>query len=189
MLILNFLKNLILESPRKFLGFILCGVLTWVAVVVNPIKSNHPILHQFELNGRYHYVYATGADNYAIETTKEVIEGDEYVENLYLINGLAGFAAFIFLLTSLIPSFESSREGWEIEKCWKTSHVDMIKTYKEGSDYYYVLKGKLLYQGQESSWSGAVNQVSGFIKNKDLFPKFEGTTQMKRDKTLDKILK
>lgn len=175
MLILNFIKNFLIENPWKVIFSGLFVVSLVLSFTSDPIVDKHQLIQEFEYDGKKQSVYKSG---HALRikscdgTCKYPQTGDVVIIRTPLLNILFGFiAAFLFLgiLFTSIDHYNS----WNIETIYEKSLIDCVKIYQEDDVYTYVLLGRILHTSKVNDWRKAKGQISDFIKNKSLFLKFK----------------
>jgi len=156
---------LIKENPFKITYVIICTICAFVlSTGIEPTKVVRKVEATFEHNSRYYSIPQDG-ENFII--TDEPLENNEYI--YYQTNGLKivtiiCLVIFVFLLimTTVIPDEDTQ---WNFNKVYQEYLYSQIKMNKEGSYYYYHLKGKLLKR--ETTHTTNVS-VYDYMNNKNL---------------------
>jgi hypothetical protein len=92
-----------------------------------------------------------------------------------------------FIIICIVELTDGDGGLFNLEKVLHEYYYTKVEMIQEGEYFYYVIGDRLLSKDKSDNCN-CYRSIQTYIDNKKLLPKWEGTTQDKRDKKLDDIL-
>lgn len=173
MILLQFLKNFLIENPWKIIFFGIFSILLYLSFAISPWANEYDYIYEFKTGEEHNYVYRVDG-NLRIHTLGKESENSSIVVLDWTPRILSVFGAIIFLCLWILPCFDSDTGlSWNTETIKRQSYIDMIETIIDGDQHTYILQGRIIYQDDcGGDWRMARDRARDFPKNKSLFPKY-----------------
>jgi hypothetical protein len=191
--IFNFLKTVILTNKVKLsiisislILFYFCYTNIDETFVVHPLSS-------FQDNGKQVYIYKSGESyvDRSFDKPQKIVNG-----NLTFVGNSSGptFGAVISVISLLTVLFigviaPDDDINWNFKDCWLKTVFKEVECDEEAGIYYYSYKGRLLCKIDHPDEYVIKRKLETILSvGENMFPRFEGTTQTKRDKRISEII-
>lgn len=197
--LLRYLLLLILDNPIKIILLVLLILSSYFASNSSIYyNQNIKFIHSFKDNAYSYYVIPSTQNDSGFQVSKFEQDlptnenGEIIVESIKNSTILLWIAAGAIVITLTILSLTDIEEGnWSFEKNFiDLLHSDVkcqIEEIEGSTIYIYTLDGKLLTKSNRQL-TDLRDMVKKYFKSPNLFLKFEGTKQVKRDNIINKVL-
>jgi hypothetical protein len=197
--LLRYLLLLIIDNPIKIILLVLLILSSYFASNSSIYyNQNIKFIHSFKDNAYSYYVIPSAQNDSGFQVAKFEQDlptnqnGEIIVESIKNSTILLWIAAGAIVITLTILSLTDIEEGnWSFEKNFiDLLHSDVkcqIEEIEGSIIYIYTLDGKLLTKTNKQL-TDLRDLVKKYFKSPNLFVKFEGTKQVKRDNIINKVL-
>lgn len=206
---LTFLKILIKVNPWKIIMMFFFLVSASILLFLNDHKSPITEVTEYPVgfdNDQIILIY-TGESGTSSVTrgwkvkerySTDVIRGNklvitdhdyDYQTAIITLLVVSGVLLGIFIIICIVEMTGGEDGGlFNLDFVYHHYFYQKMEVSQDG-DYYYYSIGDRLINKDKSPTNDCYHELHRYTKNKKLFPKWEGTTQEKRDQKLNQILK
>jgi len=197
--LLRYILLIIRDNPIKIILLVLLILSSYFASNSSIYyEKNIKFIHSFKDNAYSYYVIPSTQNDSGFQVAKFEQDlptnekGEIIVESIKYSILLLWVAAGAIVITLTIMSLTDIEEGnWSFEKNFvELLHSEVkfqIEEIEGSTIYIYTLDGKFLTKSNKQL-SDLRDLVKKYFRTPNLFSKFEGTKQIKRDNIINKVL-